>query len=86
MRSSIINFSIPKVLERRITETINKKGFNSKAEFFRLAAINLIDLVNTPKVNEDERFNYLTKSISQEISKNYKNKKLPSVREQLDGV
>ncbi len=38
----MVNFSVPTVLERRINKTIKEKGFASKAEFFRYAALNLV--------------------------------------------
>ena len=42
---SIINFSIPKTLEKKVVQIIKEKGFSSKAEFFRFAAINFIDIL-----------------------------------------
>ncbi|HLD61007.1 MAG TPA: ribbon-helix-helix domain-containing protein [Patescibacteria group bacterium] len=36
---SIVNFSIPAKLDQQIKKTIKEKGFASKAEFFRFAAL-----------------------------------------------
>lgn len=36
---AIVNFSIPTVLNKRVAHAIKQKGFASKAEFFRFAAV-----------------------------------------------
>ena len=79
----IINFSVPKTLDKRVAKTIAAKGFASKAEFFRFAAVHFMDVVNKPFTNEDERFDYLTKEIEKKIIERYGGKKLPSARAQL---
>ncbi len=78
---AIINFVIPPALDKQVKATIKKRGFASKAEFFRMAAFNYLQ-VNT----EDDdlaQLNALTKAISQEVDRKFKGKKLPSAREQL---
>ena len=80
---SIVNFTIPKTLEKKVAEVVRKKGFSSKAEFFRFAAINFIDILDKPIVSEDDRFVYLVDALRSEIKTRYGNKKMPSVREQL---
>lgn len=45
---SIVNFAIPKTLEKRIEQTIKEQGFSSKAEFFRSIAINYITNLQKP--------------------------------------
>lgn len=82
----IINFSVPKTLDRRVAKTIAAKGFASKAEFFRFAAICFMDNENRTFANEDERFDYLTKEIEKKIIERYGGKKLPSARAQLAGL
>lgn len=39
---SVVNFTLPKPLEQRIVEAIKQHGFASKAEFFRIAAMNFL--------------------------------------------
>ena len=83
---SNINFSIPKTLEKQVAQVVKQKGFNNKAEFFRFAAINFINIVNKLEVDEEERFNYLTKALSQEVVKKYRGKKIPLLKKQLAGI
>ena len=83
---AIINFSIPKTLEQRINATIKEKGFASKAEFFRFAAMFFIDSSISNKINEDERFNFLTQSLSKAISKKYKDSPIDFLQEQLNDI
>ncbi len=80
---SIVNFTIPETLEKKVEELIKKKGFSSKAEFFRFAAINFIDIMDKPLVSEEDRFEYLVNTLHKEIKVRYGNKKIPSVRKQL---
>mgnify|MGYP001578913344 CR=1 FL=1 len=84
---AIVNFSLPKTLENRIFEVMRQKGFMSKAEFFRFAAMYFLDVViDKPFSNEDERFEYLTKTITKELRARYRGKKLPTLEEQLVGL
>lgn len=80
---SIVNFTIPATLERKVKDVIKRKGFSSKAEFFRFAAINFIDILDKPITSEEDRFAYLTETLCNEIRVRYGNRKIPSVREQL---
>ena len=82
----IVNFSVPKTLDRRVAKTIAAKGFSSKAEFFRFAAIHFMDIINKPFASEDERFDYLTKAISHQLGERYRGKKIPSLEEQLSDI
>ncbi len=85
---AIVNFSIPNVLEKRVNATIKRKGFASKAEFFRFAAVHFIDGLDKPVVDkeEEERFRVLTDTLKREVSRLYGGKTLPSAREQLADV
>ncbi len=83
---AIVNFAIPLTLEKRIQQTIKNKGFVSKAEFFRFAAIYFMDVIEKPFKNEDDRFLYLTENLTKEIQEKHKGKKLPSLEEQLSDV
>lgn len=80
---SIVNFSIPIPLENKITALIRQKGFASKAEFFRFAAIYYMDILDKPVLDQEQRFNYLSKALGKALLKKYKGKKLPSLEEQL---
>lgn len=80
---SIVNFSIPKTLEQRVITIMKEKGFSSKAEFFRFAAIYFIDIANKPTVTEDDRFDVLTTTLRKQLHNKYSHKQLPSVTEQL---
>lgn len=83
---SIVNFTIPKVLEKRVAEIMKEKGFASKAEFFRFAAIYFIDIIDKPFVSEEENLEYLTEEISREVREKYRGKKLTSAKEQLADI
>jgi len=80
---TVVNFSVPPTLEKRVKEVIKQKGFASKAEFFRLAAIYFIDVVDKPFVNEDERFGFLAGALKKRIRQLYRGEKLPSAKDQL---
>jgi len=83
---SVVNFSIPKRLEERVEETIQEKGFASKAEFFRFAAVYFMDILDRKVKNEDERLEYLTSTLRNEISETYRDKKIVPLEEQLADV
>ncbi|OGL88096.1 hypothetical protein A3I42_03620 [Candidatus Uhrbacteria bacterium RIFCSPLOWO2_02_FULL_49_11] len=80
---SIVNFAVSKPLEKRVEHIMREKGFTSKAEFFRFAAIQYIDILSKPVVSEEERFRYLTTALANEVVKAYRGKKVPTAREQL---
>lgn len=82
----IVNFSVPKTLDKRVAKTMAEKGFASKAEFFRFAAIHFMDVVNKPFVSEDKRFDYLTKEISHKLRERYRGQKIPALEEQLSDI
>lgn len=85
---AIVNFTIPKNLKKRVEDTIKEKGFASKAEFFRFAAIYFMDILKSRagSESEEERFKYLTDVLQKEISASYRGKKLPPLKEQLADV
>ena len=83
MHMAIVNFSIPRNLEKRVRETIHQKGFASKAEFFRFAAIYFMDILGRRVGNEEDRFKHLTDALQREIGVRYHGKRLPSASEQL---
>lgn len=83
---SIINFSVPQTLEKRIAAIVKKKGFSSKAELFRFAVIRYIDENENALFENDSEIVELTQKLEQAMTRNLKGKKLPSVREQLKRV
>lgn len=83
---AIVNFAIPPVLDKRIGTTIKEKGFASKAEFFRFAAVYFMDVIDKPFVSEDDRTEYLTSALRKELTSRFHGKRLPSVREQLSDL
>ncbi len=80
---AIVNFTIPNDLEKRVEEIIKTKGFASKAEFFRFAAIYFMDILENCKGDEEKRFDKLNTLLNREISEYFKNKNIPSLKEQL---
>jgi len=76
-----INFIIPKVLDRQVKEAIRKRGFASKAEFFRMAAFNYL-YKEVPEDNLD-RLNALTKAVKEEVRRKFAGRRLPSIRKQI---
>ncbi len=83
---AIVNFSIPTTLEKRVDATIRRKGFASKAEFFRFAAVNFIDQLDRPVTSEADRFHALTDELKRKVSQIYGGKTMPSLREQLSDL
>ena len=83
---AIVNFSIPKNLEKRVVETVKQKGFASKAEFFRFAAVYFMDILGGRAGSEESRLKNLTEALEQELSERPYAKRLPSAREQLADV
>lgn len=82
----IINFTIPKNLEKRINNIVKEKGFASKAEFFRFAVISFMEKNNGFLISDDKKLEYLSDAISEEIVKKYKNKKIDSLKKQLSDL
>ena len=80
---SIVNFAVPKQLEKRVEKTIKQKGFASKAEFFRFAALYFINTIEAPRESEEERFVRLTDALKKEIPKKIKGEKILSLKQQL---
>ncbi len=50
---AIINFSVPTTLNNRIKKTVKEKGFASKAEFFRFAALYALGSIAPPRPLDD---------------------------------
>ena len=64
-----------------MNETIRKRGFASKAEFFRMAAFNY--LRQDDDKDAIERIDALTRAVKAEVERKYKGRRLPTAREQL---
>jgi metal-responsive CopG/Arc/MetJ family transcriptional regulator len=82
---AIVNFAVKKPLDQKIKKALKEHGFNSKAEFFRLAAINFLQSENK-RIDEDERMNYLASKLRRTIIRNIDKKKLPSLEKQLSDI
>ena len=80
---SVVNFTIPKTFEKRMKETIKTKGFASKAEFFRFAAIYVMDMADRPTGSEEDRFKELISSLEEEVATRFRGHQLPSLEHQL---
>ena len=74
---AVINFTIPARLESNVQRAIRKNGFASRAEFFRMAAVNYLQ----QDLDIKDQINMLTKAIAQEIELRYKGKKIPPVED-----
>jgi len=83
---AIVNFAIPKTLDKRVKEVMEEKGFASKAEFFRSAAMYFMDVINKPFKSEDDELEFLVKQIEDKVARAYDGKKLPSAREQYKAL
>ncbi|MEK7615620.1 MAG: hypothetical protein AAB420_00255 [Patescibacteria group bacterium] len=84
---AIVNFTIPKELERQVTAVIKKRGFASKAEFFRFSAMRFVmEESRKPFATQDERRAYLVQEIEREIAHRFKGKKFPSLEKVLANV
>ncbi len=82
---SVINFTLTKPLEQKVNQVIKKEGFTSKAEFFRFAALNYIQNLRGTDISQEE-FEGTVRALKNTIRKVYKNKKIPSLREQLSDI
>ena len=82
----VVNFSITKPLERDIKEVIKKRGFTSKAEFFRFAAWGAIEDFRHPKETIDERFEREMNEFGELMAEKFKHKDPPSLEEQLADI
>ncbi len=83
---AIVNFAIPSSLDKRIGTKIKEKGFASKAEFFRFAALYFIDAIDKPFISETQRAEYLVDEIQNELRRKYQRKRVPSLKEQLRAI
>ncbi len=80
---SIINFSVPKELEKRVKETLKERGFPSKAELFRFAVIRYMDEIELLPLDKNKKIAALSRQLEQELEKKAGTKPLPSLRKQL---
>lgn len=83
---AIVNFAIPFVLNKRIGATIKQKGFASKAEFFRFAAVYFMDTIDKPYISEEGRTAYLVQEIEREVSHLVRRGRISSTRDQLADI
>ena len=59
---SVVNFTIPNTLEERIKNIIKVKWFASKAEFFRYAAMNFLEILWWEQDTDEQSFDNAVKS------------------------
>lgn len=83
---SVINFTVTKPLETRIKQAIKERGFTSKAEFFRFAALQLIERPIFSQSIPDDVYNRSLGKLGKAIKKKYRGKKLPSLEDQLSDL
>ncbi|HEY4515204.1 MAG TPA: hypothetical protein VJJ22_03555 [Candidatus Paceibacterota bacterium] len=77
----IVNFAVPRTLEKKVNKAIRERGFASKAEFWRMAGLNFSTHDPEQKVRDEIR--QLTKQISEQVRIKFNGKKIPSLKEQL---
>ena len=82
---SIVNFEVPKPLEKKITQTMKERGIVSKAEFFRFAAFHFIDHLNEMRHTNDE-YEKVMNTLSTAIQTRYQKKRLPSLEKQFSDL
>ena len=89
---TIVNFTITNTLDEQIKRVVKEKGFQSKAELFRVAVLDYLSRTNKPALadmNEDEKFDYLSEKLARLLIKWQKKnagKKLPTLEEQLKSI
>lgn len=81
---SIVNFAVPRPLEKKIAQVIKTQGFASKAEFFRFAALHYIQ--NLREDISQEEFENSIRSFKSTLEKVTSKKKFPSLKEQLADI
>ena len=81
---SIVNFGITKPLEQKINKIIKKQGFASKAEFFRFAAINYINIFGTDI--SQKAYEEAVRSFKKDLRKKINLNQLPPLEEQMQDV
>jgi len=79
---AVINFTIPIRLEANVKKAIRKNGFVSKAEFFRMAAVNYL----RQELQDKDRTQFLIQAIADELATKYRGRKIPPVEEQLKDI
>ncbi len=80
---SIVNFSVPATLEKRIAETIREKGFPSKAELFRFVQITNHRETKMFPLDNNKKIASLSRQLDEELRKKVGSKQLPSLKKQM---
>ena len=81
---SIVNFAIPKTLEKRIESTIKNKGFASRAELFRFAVLRYLDEEENLPFSHDKEMAALSERLGQALKRRFSGKTLPPVEKQME--
>ncbi len=77
----VVNFSVPKSLDTRVSHAVKSKGFPSRAELFRYAVIRYLDeIIDRPlgirSLDENPRIAALTGDIENLVLQKYKSKRI----------
>ena len=80
---SIVNFSIPQVLDKRIEKTIRNKGFASRAELFRFSLLRYLDEEENLPFAHDAEMAAISESLGQALKRRFSGKTLPPLEEQM---
>ena len=79
------NISLNEELAIIVEQEIKKGKYSNRSEFFR-EMIRKIFIVGKNEIDEKKHFNYLTRTLEEEIIKKYNNKTLPSAKQQLTEI
>jgi len=80
---AIVNFSIPKTLESRVNDAVKTGGYASKAEFFRFAAMNLLEKNEKKREFPDPELDRLADELGEAMLKTIDFDNLPSSEAQF---
>lgn len=80
---SIVNFSVPRVLDRKISEAVKARGFSSKAELFRYTVMRYFEDTEKLPLGNNPRIAFLTDRLEAELLSKLGAKSLPPLAKQL---
>jgi len=83
---AVVNFTVTKPFEKKVTQAIRDHGFSSRAEFFRFAALSFLHVMNLPGGDIDREYETVMNDLSATLTRKFKNKKIPSLEEQLSDL
>ncbi len=80
---SIVNFAIPKTLDRRVKDVVKRRGFQSRAELFRYAVLHYLDETDRGPLSHNVRIAALSDQLAEALEARVGTRRLPSVRQHL---